>query len=77
MFDSTRHPNNVIDIFSKADADSGETTSGRNEVDFLSNGFKARSSYGDFNGGSSHEFIYLAIAEEPFVSSSGVPTTAR
>ncbi len=45
-------------------------------LDFLSNGFKARESYGDFNGGTD-TFVYMAFAEHPFVSSEGVPVTAR
>ena len=71
-----REPDNEIDTFLRANETTAEVTSGRNEVDFLSNGFKARASYGDFNGGSNHEFFYMAFAEHPFVSSKGVPTTA-
>jgi len=55
-------------------------TSYANGVDFLSNGFKVRStgSNGVFNANNtSHNFIYMAFAEHPFVSSKGVPTTAR
>ena len=44
--------------------------------DFLSNGFKLRSTYGGFNG-SGGTYIYMAFAENPFVSSTGIPTTAR
>ena len=76
IFDSARETNNEIDTFLRANDVTAEVTSGRNEVDFLSNGFKARASYGDFNGGSNHEFAYYAFAEHPFVSSKGVPTTA-
>ncbi len=45
-------------------------------VDFVSNGIKFRSSHGETNGGS-ETYIYMAFAESPFVSSEGVPTTAR
>jgi len=45
-------------------------------IDFLSNGFKARSTNG-YNNGSARTYIYMAFAESPFVSSSGVPATAR
>jgi len=75
IFDNTREANNEIDTFLKANENAAETTSGRNEVDFLSNGFKGRSTYGDFNGGGT--FIYMAVAKHPFVSSEGVPATAR
>ena len=77
IFDSEREGSNVIDTFLRANETTTEVTSGRNEVDFLSTGFKARASYGDFNGGSNHEFIYYAFAEHPFVSSTGTPVTAR
>ena len=45
-------------------------------VDFLSNGFKLRGSYPEVNA-SGGTIIYMAFAENPFVSSKGIPTTAR
>ena len=45
-------------------------------LDLVSNGFKIRTTSGDFGGGTGN-FIYMAFAESPFVSSTGVPTTAR
>ena len=44
--------------------------------DFVSNGIKNRHSGGEING-SGDSFIYMAFAHQPFVSSEGVPTTAR
>jgi hypothetical protein len=44
--------------------------------DFVSNGFKLRQSAGTYNA-SGGTIIYMAFAENPFVSSSGVPVTAR
>ena len=44
--------------------------------DFLSNGFKVRTS-GAENNYSGETYIYMAFAENPFVSSKGIPTTAR
>jgi hypothetical protein len=44
--------------------------------DFTSNGFKIRSSNQTFNK-SGDTFIYMAFAESPFVTSTGIPTTAR
>jgi len=44
--------------------------------DFLSNGFKVRTDTTSHNG-SGHTVFYMAFAESPFVSSKGVPTTAR
>ena len=46
------------------------------DMDFLSNGIKMRDTDGDLNEDGS-EHIYMAFAESPFVSSEGVPTTAR
>ena len=44
--------------------------------DFLSNGFKVRStSYGTNKSGET--YIFMAFAENPFVTSTGIPTTAR
>ena len=45
-------------------------------IDHLSNGFKYRTSDGALNG-SGASYIYMAFAEHPFVSSDGVPVTAR
>ena len=46
-------------------------------VDFLSNGIKIRDTSSDLNGSADQEYIYIALAEHPFVSSKGVPVTAR
>ena len=48
-------------------------TSGR---DFLSNGFKLRETGNAING-SGASYIYMAFAENPFVTSTGVPACAR
>jgi len=45
-------------------------------VDFLSNGFKIRTGRGGANT-SDRTYIYMAFAENPFVTSTGIPTTAR
>jgi len=45
-------------------------------MDFLSNGFKFRSTNTQ-NNQSGATYIYMAFAENPFVSSTGIPTTAR
>ena len=45
-------------------------------VDLLSNGFKVRTTDAGQNG-SGNNYIYMAFAEHPFVSSTGTPTTAR
>jgi len=45
-------------------------------VDFLSNGFKWRTTNGTANTNGT-TYIYMAFAENPFVTSTGIPTTAR
>ena len=47
-----------------------------NTVDLLSNGFKARNANDAYNASGS-TYIYMAFAEQPFVTSTGVPATAR
>ena len=45
-------------------------------TDFLSNGVKIRVNHNNFNT-SGGNYIYMAFAENPFVTSTGVPATAR
>jgi hypothetical protein len=47
-----------------------------NELDILSNGFKLRAT-DTFGNGSGATYIYMAFAENPLVTSTGVPATAR
>ena len=46
------------------------------DIDFLSNGFKIRSTSSRFNT-SSNNYIYMAFAEAPLVGTNNVPCTAR
>ena len=46
------------------------------DVDFYSNGFKIRGA-GNPTNTSADTYVYMAFAEQPFVTSSGVPATAR
>jgi len=46
------------------------------DLDILSNGFKIRQAHAFMNA-SGGAYIYMAFAENPFVTSKGVPTTAR
>jgi len=52
------------------------TGSGNVASDELSNGFKIRGTSSALNT-SGGTYIYMAFAEQPFVSSTGIPTTAR
>ena len=56
------------------DSSDADTTS--YNTDFLSNGFKFRSTTTARNG-SGNSYIYMAFASNPLVTSSGVPATAR
>jgi hypothetical protein len=57
-------------------SDVEESGATNNIIDSLSNGFKCRYSFDDTNG-SGGSYIYMAFANSPFVSSKGIPTTAR
>ena len=61
--------NNVIDSNTTA----AELTD--DNIDLLSNGFKIRRQTGLLN--DAQNYIYMAFAESPFVTSTGVPATAR
>ncbi len=50
---------------------------GTDRTDFLSNGFKLRVGSSTAWNGSGNTIIYMAFAESPFVTSTGIPTTAR
>ena len=45
-------------------------------IDMVANGFKIRNTLGDTNN-SSGTYMYWSFASSPFVSSAGIPTTAR
>jgi len=69
---------NKRDAFNPTDLQLYPNTSGAEAaetagVDFLSNGFKIRESANWINDGS---YIYMAFAESPFVTSTGIPTNA-
>ena len=71
--DTKRNPHNMMTEFLMANVSDAEST-GLN-FDFLSNGFKLRSNSGGSN--SAATYIYMAFAESPLVTSTGVPATAR
>ncbi len=73
MLDSTRSRINVANNALKADSTAAEN-SGYWDVDLLSNGFKIRKADNELNGTN---LFYMAFAENPFVATNGVPTTAR
>ena len=75
LFDNKRNTFNDVDTRIQANSNGGEDTAAP-LGDFVSNGFKIRGTGGGINV-SGKEFIYMAFAESPFVSSGGIPTTAR
>ena len=72
IWDSKGDPFNVSNSALTASDTSSEEAK---EVDLLSNGFKFRSADTATNAAST--YIYMAFAAEPFVTSGGVPCTAR
>ena len=65
----------VIDEKLRADTSAAEATGTDKLIDFLSNGFKIRTDDAEFNT-SDADYLFYAIAENPFVTSGGVPATA-
>ena len=75
MWDSQRDPTNVSSKVLKANINEAENT-GYWKIDIVSNGFKIRAVDGEINGDGA-QLLYQAFAANPFVTSDGVPTTAR
>ena len=74
IVDNKRDAFNVCD--EELYANESDATGDVDLLDFVSNGFKCRRSHNSQNG-NGDTYIYMAFAEHPFVSSEGVPTTAR
>jgi len=78
MWDNKRNTFNLSNTYLNPDLNAAEGTQNYGYIDFLSNGFKTRATGNtDEINQSGHTFIYLAFAENPFVTSTGVPATAR
>ena len=76
VMDTTRFTFNVVEDYLRANTSDAETDQYAIDVDILSNGFKMKGTSGNINA-SSAGYVYMAFAEHPFVSSKGVPVTAR
>jgi len=76
MYDVKRSTYNVTNTLVKANESSVEATSSTYDIDILSNGFKCRSTW-DSNNRSGETYIYMAFAENPIVTSTKLPATAR
>ena len=73
IFDNKRIGYNVANYALLPNSLSAESTDV--QIDMLSNGFKIRTTDSEINSGVTH--IYMAFAENPFVTSTEIPTTAR
>ena len=77
VLDNKRNPSNVLNTQSHLNTTASATVT--TSLDFLSNGMKMRATYGGINGDNDN-FIYMAFAENPFVTSTGngsIPACAR
>ena len=79
MYDNAREPVNDGSFgVLTANSNNQELTELSSAIDFTSNGVKIRGGAGSSdNNASGATYIYMAFAESPFVTSSGVPTVAR
>ena len=79
MYDGARKPfnrdDNVASIYA-SETNAEYTGASYHNLDILSNGFKIRLTDASQNG-NGNKHIYMAFAENPFVTSTGIPTTAR
>ena len=74
IYDNLREGFNGDNEFFELNSNSAEASS--SQMDFHSNGFKLVDAEGDANY-NNDVISYMAWAESPFVSSEGIPTTAR
>jgi len=78
MFDNKRDGLNPNSHRVYANGSDAEDTGSGSQIDFLSNGFKGRSSDSSTNT-INNKYLYMAFAEEPLVANVGasIPATAR
>ena len=77
IYDNKRFPSNPINAYLTlvADGNAADSYGTVYPIDFLSNGIKFRTDTSEVNGTEDH--IFMAFAEQPFVTSKGVPATAK
>ena len=77
LFDNKRAGFNELNYTLQPDNSNAQNTGGGNgRIDMLSNGFKLRTTDAGINGSGS-TYIFMAFAENPFVTSTGVAGLAR
>ena len=74
IFDNKRDVDNVIEKRLVANVNAADSSG--TYLDFLSGGFKWRTS-NNLGNGSGNTYIYMAFAEAPLVGTNNVPCTAR
>ena len=75
MYDNKRPGYNLVNNWLEPDDSQAEGT-GSNQIDMVSNGFKARATNTAMNASGS-TYIFMAFAEAPLVGSNNIPATAR
>jgi hypothetical protein len=65
IYDNKRPGYNITQDLLNPNTSAAETTGGNRGGDFVSNGFKIRTTGGNYNA-SGGTFIYMALAENPF-----------
>ena len=75
LFDDERDNHNPVNQLLEPHVNNAESNDSF-DIDILSNGFKARGSENTING-NDETYVYMAFARHPFVSSKGVPVTAK
>jgi len=78
IFDNKRSTSgfNPIGNSLRPNSSDAEVTGTDQEIDFLSNGVKLRTTSGEINP-SGTTFVFMAFAESPFTNSNGVPNNGR
>ena len=76
IHDNKRNTGNINSTKLSPNDSSAQSTNAAYGLDFLSNGFKIRTSDTALNQ-SGEVYLYMAIAEHPLVASNGDPATAR
>jgi len=78
MFDNKRlgYNGGMYFLYANDTAAEGESPSSGAHIDLLSNGFKIYDNW-TLTNANTVNYIYMAFAENPFVTSTGIPTPAR
>jgi hypothetical protein len=67
---------NPTHVIFEPNGSGGENNTTARSIDLVSNGFKIRGNNANF-GGSGANYVFMAFADEPLVSTNGIPATAR